>query len=91
MFDGEKFYAWMKKYWDEQKRGLKAGKKQSKIDPWNSVKPLDLSDMPIFQFRGSSVIDSIVYMMPDLVILIVLNLLFFLLAYVSFLRGDVKT
>jgi ABC-type transport system involved in multi-copper enzyme maturation permease subunit len=90
MFDGERFYTWMKKYWDEWERGLKAGRKQSEIDPWNSVKPLDLSDMPIFQFKGLNMVDSIRYMVPDLVILIVLNLLFFLFAYISFLRGGVK-
>jgi ABC-type transport system involved in multi-copper enzyme maturation permease subunit len=90
MFDGDEFRKWMQKYWDEYDRQLKMGKKQSEADPWNSIEPLDLRDMPGFQFRRSSIVNSAGYTTPDLVILIVLNLLFFMFAYISFLRGGVK-
>ncbi len=90
MFDRDEFRKWMKKYWDEYDRQIEMGKKQSEADPWNSIEPLDLSDMPGFQFRGSNIANSIGYVTPDLVILIALNLLLFMFAYISFLRGGVK-
>jgi ABC-type transport system involved in multi-copper enzyme maturation permease subunit len=88
MFDSWKeFYEFAKKYWDEGARQSEAGKK---FNPWDTVEPLDLSDMPRFQFRELSIAESIGHAAPDLAILIVLNLLFFLLAHISFLRGGVK-
>jgi len=90
MFDGEEFQKWFKKYWDEWDRQIKAGKKPSEADPWNSVKPLNLNDMPVFQFKGLSIAGNIGYTMPDLAILIALNLIFFLFVYISFLRGGVR-
>ena len=90
MFDVSEFRKWMQEYLDEHNRQIKAGKKQSDANPWNSVEPLNLSDMPEFQFKGSNIADSIGYVMSDLVILVVLNLIFFMFAYISFLRGGVK-
>jgi ABC-type transport system involved in multi-copper enzyme maturation permease subunit len=90
MFDGSEFRKWMQKYWDEYDRQLKAGKKPSDANPWNSIEPLDLSDIPRFRYTGSNSADSIRHVTLDLVILVFLNLLLFMFAYISFLRGGVK-
>ena len=92
MFDGEEYWKWHSKYWDEWERQIKAGKKITELweEIWDSLEPLDLSDMPGFQFKELSIAESIGHAMPDLVILIFLNLLFFLFAHISFLRGGVK-
>ena len=59
MFDGEEFIKWARKYWDEWDRQIKAGKKFSEVDLWNSVEPLNLSDMPTFRFSEPGVAESI--------------------------------
>lgn len=92
MFDGEQFWESVKKLAQEWERQFKAGKSIAEVwkEVWDSVEPLDLSDLPRFQFERASIADSIRHTMPDLVILIALNLLFFMLAHISFLRGGVK-
>ena len=92
MFDGEEFHKWSRKYWDEWQKQFEAGKTIHEVwkEVWDSVEPLDLDDMPRFEFRELSIADSMDHALPDLVILIFLNLLFFLFAHVSFLRGGVK-
>jgi ABC-type transport system involved in multi-copper enzyme maturation permease subunit len=91
MFDGEEFWKWARKYWDEWGRQFKAGKKFSEVDPWKSVEPLELSDMPVFRFNEAGVAESISNAFFDIVILVLLNVLFFLMAHLSFLRADVKS
>ncbi len=46
--------------------------------------------MPRFQFKGLGIAESMGHAVPDLVILVILNLLFFMLAHISFLRGGVR-
>lgn len=93
MLDGEEFERWfmenLMSKWEEK---FRQGKKISEVEEevWNSVKPLNTSSIPRFEYRGLSITDNIRYTIIDEVILITLNLLFFLLAYVSFLRKDVK-
>lgn len=92
MADGAEYWERHSKYWNEWQRQIEGGKKITQIwkDIWDEMEPLDLSDLPEFEFKGPSVLANIGYTTPDLVILVVLNLLFFMLAYVSFLRGGVK-
>jgi len=77
MLDGEEYHKWYKE-------------RPKRFRSWDWAEPLDLRDLPRFQFEGLSIAYSIGHAMPDLVILIVLNLLFFMLAHISFLRGGVK-
>lgn len=91
MFNGEEFQKWLqRKYWNKWKRKLEAGKKMSEVNPWNNVKPLDLSDMPAFKFNEPTVSESINSAFFDVLILFLLNVLFFLMAYLSFLKTDVR-
>jgi ABC-type transport system involved in multi-copper enzyme maturation permease subunit len=92
MFDGDEFWKWVKKYRDEWDSQYKAGKSLAEVwdGVWESLEPLDLSDMPRFQIKGLSIAESMGHTVPDLVILIILNLLFFMLAHISFLRGGVR-
>ena len=57
---------------------------------WETVTPLQLSDLPPFHPAGASVADSVVKAVPDVLILVFLNLAFFLAAHVSFLKTDVR-
>jgi ABC-type transport system involved in multi-copper enzyme maturation permease subunit len=64
---------------------------------WDAVPPLDLSDLPRFSQYGESspypyaaISGSIKFMLVDLILLVVLNVIFFILAYMSFLRASVK-
>lgn len=75
MLDGERYHEWVR---------------ANQSSSWDSVKPMDLSDLPRFHPAGLSIAYSIAHTAPDLAILIVMNLLFFMLAYLSFLRGGVK-
>lgn len=92
MADGEEYFKRHEKYWNEWEKQLNAGKKITELwdEIWDALEPLDLSDMPRFHYSGVSIAYNLKYTMPDLVILIVLNLIFFMLTYVSFLRGGVK-
>jgi ABC-type transport system involved in multi-copper enzyme maturation permease subunit len=92
MADSAEYYEMSGKLWNEWQRQIEGGKKITQIwkDIWDEMEPLDLSGLPEFEFKGPSILANIGYTMPDLVILVVMNLLFFMLAYVSFLRGGVK-
>ena len=57
---------------------------------WDAVPPLDLSDLPRFDQRPAAISISIESVLGDLILLVVLNVIFFILAYMSFLRGSVK-
>ncbi len=54
----------------------------------DSQEPLDLSGMPRFKERSESIGSSLQRAVPDIMILTVLNILFFMGAFVSFLRYD---
>jgi len=54
------------------------------------VEPLDLSDLPRFGFSSAGIVISVARVLPEIMILIFMNMIFFLLAWVSFLRADVR-
>ena len=54
------------------------------------VAPLDLSGMPRFSVPGLNVFRMLSSALPELLILIFFNMIFFLLAWVTFLRADVR-
>ncbi|MFC1537810.1 ABC transporter permease subunit [Candidatus Latescibacterota bacterium] len=55
-----------------------------------TVEPLDLSDLPRFGYSSAGIVTSIARVLPEIMILIFMNMIFFLLAWVSFLRADVR-
>lgn len=57
---------------------------------WTNAKRLDFSDMPKFIFKQQSLSDSIISAIIEIFILIFLNILFFSLAWIGFLRADVR-
>ncbi len=63
-----------------------------KIDPTVDVSnsPVDVSDMPRFQYTDERLLDRIEGVLPFLTALIIFNILFFSAAYFSFIRYDVR-
>ncbi len=55
----------------------------------DSEEPLDLSGMPRFKEQSESIGSSLQRALPDIMILAALNILFFMGAFVSFLRYDI--
>jgi ABC-type transport system involved in multi-copper enzyme maturation permease subunit len=51
---------------------------------------VDLSDMPLHSFESESLSKSLARAIPDIVLMIVLIIVFFAGAYVSFLKYDVR-
>ena len=54
----------------------------------DKMKPFD--DLPIFQYEVESISGCIARALPDLVILVILNITLFMLAHISFVKGRVK-
>jgi hypothetical protein len=52
------------------------------------VKPFE--DIPLFQYKPEEIPESFFRALPDLAILAILNIILFMLAHVSFIRGRVK-
>jgi hypothetical protein len=50
----------------------------------------DFADMPVFQQRSEEVRESVKRALPDILILFIWNVIFFMGAYLSFLRYDVR-
>jgi len=57
---------------------------------WDAVAPLELGDLPRFDQHPAAVSASVEPVLVDLSLLVVLNVIFFTLAYMLFLRGHVK-
>ena len=55
----------------------------------DSEEPLDLTGIPKFKEQGEGISSSLQRALPDIMILVVLNILFFMGAFISFLRYDV--
>lgn len=72
--------------WKQRQRELS---KQGKQLTWDQVKPLDLSDLPRFEFKGEGIAPSIKKSLPDLAILILLNGIFFTGAFALFIKARV--
>jgi ABC-type transport system involved in multi-copper enzyme maturation permease subunit len=67
--------------------------KHHSFDKWRNAKksdykPLDLRDLPRFDFGQENLASTIQRALPDLAILIVVSALFLLLSHVAFLRYD---
>ena len=56
----------------------------------NTPRPLDLGGIPIFHQRGESIESSLNRATPDIVVLIMLNVVFFMLSYMVFVRQEIK-
>jgi ABC-type transport system involved in multi-copper enzyme maturation permease subunit len=64
---------------------------EQEIGPgWEAVRPLDLRDRPMFSHAALRLRDSLSNSLPDLALLVFLNLAFFLAAHVCFLKTDVR-
>ena len=59
------------------------------FDNGQQPKPV-LDDMPQHEFKPEALSDSFMRMLPDLILMIFLIILFFVGAYVSFIRYDVR-
>ncbi len=59
-------------------------------DGWDGVPALDLSDLPRFDQDQTSIAASLGPALVDIVLLVVFNVIFFILAYMSFLREPLK-
>ncbi len=57
---------------------------------WDSVDPLNLSDIPRFYFVRPDLLQNLPEMLPGLGILLFFNVLFFSLAWVSFQKSDIR-
>jgi len=55
---------------------------------WNSAPPL--KDIPVFRYQPESPAESIGRALLDVFILVLLNIIFFMAAYASFMRQEVK-
>ena len=51
---------------------------------------VDLTDYPRFEFAHMSLLDRLSEIYLDILLLAVWNILFFMLAYLSFLRYDIQ-
>ena len=54
------------------------------------VKPIDPHELPVFEYQGPTVRETIQAAIVDFTILFVFNLLFFLGALFAFIRYDVR-
>jgi len=60
------------------------------FEEWKAMVPLDISNMPRFDFTGEPIFSGLQRALLDFTILILLNILFFMGAYVSFLQQSVR-
>ncbi|MFC1562902.1 ABC transporter permease subunit [candidate division KSB1 bacterium] len=54
------------------------------------IDPLDLSDIPNFNYAAAGIGESVLQALIEIIILIFLNIIFFSTTWVSFLRSDVR-
>lgn len=72
--------------WKErQAEWAREGRKRS----WDQVEPLDLSDLPRFQFEDEGLAESMARTLPGLAMLILLNGIFFIGAFALFMEARV--
>jgi len=57
---------------------------------WKAVLPLEFNDLPQFNYNSSSFINMFESSLVDIVLLIFLNVIFFISAHLSFLKRPVK-
>ncbi len=83
----------VERYWDSfrdyaPKKRAALLEKDPTMDVSNS--PVDVSDMPRFQYTHERLLDRIEGILPFLTVLIIFNILFFSAAFFSFIRYDVR-
>jgi ABC-type transport system involved in multi-copper enzyme maturation permease subunit len=59
-----------------------------KSDQYEKSEPL--KDIPAFRFQKETITESVQRALLDISILLILNVLLFMSAYVAFMRGDVR-
>ena len=80
---------WDKAFWDyARKKIADLQAKDPATDWWNTA--VDMSDRPRFEFREERLGARVQAALPGFVLLLGYGLVFFVLAYVSFLRYDVR-
>ena len=57
---------------------------------WNHTEPLDLNDLPAFHFKVPGIRNALTLALPEILLLIFLNLILFSSAWVAFMRADVR-
>jgi ABC-type transport system involved in multi-copper enzyme maturation permease subunit len=70
------------------KRMGQEGFRKKMMEYMKDVKPFD--DIPVFHYEPEEIAGSLVRALPDLAILAILNVVLFMIAHVSFVRGRVK-
>jgi len=80
---------WGRAFWDYvRKKIAELQAKDPATDWWNTA--VDMSDRPRFEFREEGLGARVQAALPELLLLLGGGLVFFVLAYVSFLRYDVR-
>jgi ABC-type transport system involved in multi-copper enzyme maturation permease subunit len=81
--------AWDRAFWDYvQKRTAELQAKDPATDWWNTA--VDMSDRPRFEYREEALGGRVQAAMPGFLLLLGFGLVFFALAYVSFISYDVR-
>ena len=96
--DSENDRRWAEEFWGKLYRGeikfnadiVQAILERHEKDLKDPSKKLRLDDMPVFTFRPEGTASRLERALPDLGILLLFNVAFFLGAFVSFLRYDVR-
>ena len=80
---------WDQAFWDyARKKIAELQAKDPATDWWNRA--VDMSDRPRFEYREERLGERVQAVLPEFVLLLGYGLVFFVLAYVSFLRYDVR-
>jgi ABC-type transport system involved in multi-copper enzyme maturation permease subunit len=80
---------WDRAFWDyARKKIADLGAKDPGTDWWNTA--VDMSDRPRFEYREEGLGARAQAALPELLLLLGYGLVFFVLAYVSFLKYDVR-
>jgi ABC-type transport system involved in multi-copper enzyme maturation permease subunit len=72
----------------QRRRMAELREKDPAMDVWNT--PVDVSDMPRFQYVDELLLERTKAILPFLAILIFFNIAFFMAAFLSFLRYDIR-
>jgi ABC-type transport system involved in multi-copper enzyme maturation permease subunit len=80
---------WEHTYWDYVQGRIAALQKQNPTaDAWNS--PVDVSDMPRFQYKEEALAARVKGTLWPFAIMMMMNLVVFVAAYISFVKYDVR-
>jgi ABC-type transport system involved in multi-copper enzyme maturation permease subunit len=87
--DFERVVEEKKEPWWASPAARDVGKRNAQYE--KEIKPLDLSDLPVFLYHKDGFARRLGFWFPNVFILVIENLLLLLLAYVSFVRYDPRT